>query len=73
MKAAVDDERRLQNAADAYDRAAEELQAEGKVPGVKYIQMRAGLVAFSYNRARVRALQQVLAKVAEARDGGSQP
>ncbi|MBN8508652.1 MAG: TniQ family protein, partial [Burkholderiales bacterium] len=75
VKGALDDERRFQEAAEAYSRAAEELRAEGKVAGAKYIQKRAGLVAFSHNHARVRALSHVLAKVAvaEARDRGSPP
>lgn len=67
VKGATDDERRFQEASEAYERAAEQLRAEGKFIGVKYLQQRAGLVAHSRNPARVRALRQVLEKMGDAR------
>lgn len=60
--ARLEHERRFQRAVVAYGQAAEELSAEGKVVGAKYVQQRAGLVAFSQNPLRARALQDVLAK-----------
>ena len=46
----------------AYEAAAQALVAEGKTVGAKYLQKRAGLVAYSHNRNRQRALEGVIAK-----------
>lgn len=58
----LEHERRFRRVVDVYGQAAEELSTEGKVVGAKYVQQRAGLVAFSQNSLRASALQQVLAK-----------
>lgn len=56
------EERTFQATVGAYEAAAQALVAEGKTVGAKYLQKRAGLVAYSHNRNRQRALEGVIAK-----------
>ena len=57
-----EEERTFQATVSAYEAAAQALVAEGKTVGAKYLQERAGLVAYSHNRNRQRALEGVIAK-----------